>query len=526
MYQLDELLPTNMFYSGKMDQNVLPTNDNIHFLHTQMLIRQFVHVQPVIMNERNELIHRCLQQYQNNPKELNAVEEFDKNYSTDQAIQWYTRHSFLYRLLNKALRIQHLEMLFLLRFFIYDLAQVLNTKRHSSSSSSQSMRLYRAQGLSKKELETWMKFVGEFLSINTFLRASSHRDQTRSKLTLADDMEPVLFEIDVDLRSNHGKVFRRVTKHDGAFFMIGSIFRLVYIERDPDGIWTIQLALCSEREHSLQEIYQSIDKKLADAKTDLLSLGFLFEEMGKLDDAGKYFDRFLQYLPKDHEDIARCYHALGEVTQKQGQYDASLKWFKKSLDLDMKLLKMTDPGIATGHNSIAVVYSKKGDYTQALEAFKKALDIWKKSLGDEDLQVAMCLNNIGIIYQEQKRYPEALECYQKAWSIRQNILPVEHASLVRSHTCIGNVHYYLAQYDLALEHLKLSLEISRRSQFPHHPSIAMILRNIGLVYLKKGDEQQALDYLKQAANLYRHSVSSTHPDLIPIEQLIRRMTDK
>ena len=526
MYQFDGLLPTNMFCSRKADQHAVPTNGNTHFLHTQMLIRQLVHIQPAIMNERNELIHRCLQQYQNNPKELNAIEEFDKNYSTDQAIQWYTRHSFLYRLLNKALRIQHLEMLLLLRFFIYDLARVLNTKRHASSSSSQAVRLYRAQGFSKKELETWMKSVGEFLSVNTFLRASSHRDQTRSKLTLADDMEPVLFVIDVDLRGNHGKVFRHVTKQDEAFFMIGSIFRLVYIERDLDGIWTIQLALCSEREPSLQEIYQSIDNNLADAKTDILSLGFLFEEMGKLDDAGMYFDHFLQHLPKDHEDIARCYHALGEITQKQGQYDASLKWFKKSLDLDMKLLKKSDSSIATGHNSIAVVYSKKGDYTHALESFKKALDIWKKSLGEEDLEVAMCLNNIGIIYQEQKKYPEALECYQKAWSIRQNILPVEHASLGRSHTCIGNVYYYLAQYDLALEHFKLSLETSRRSHFPHHPSIAMTLRNIGLVYQKTGDEQQALSYLKQAANLYRHSVSSTHPDLIQIERLIHQMTDK
>ena len=525
MYHLDELLPTNIFYSKRTNQNMLLSAGNTHFLHTQKLMQHLVHVQPVITDERNELIHRCLQQYQNNPKELRIVEKFDKTYSASQSMRWYTRHSFLYRLLNKALRMQHLDMILLLRFFIFDIAEVLHRKKQPSATSS-SVRLFRAQDLSKKELEILMKSLGEFISIGTFLWASPQHDQSRSKLTLSDDLEPVLFEIYVDLPGKHGNVFPNVTKNDETFFMIGSIFRLGRIERDTDGIWNIQLALCSEKDPPLQEIFHCISNHLADAKEGPLLLGFLLEEMSKLDDATRYVDRILQHLPKDHEDIARCYHALGEITQKQGHFDSSLKWFKKSLELDMKLLKRNETTIATGHNSIAVVYSKKGDYAHALESFSKALEIWKKSHGEEDLDVAMCLNNIGIICQEQKKYLEALEYYQKAWSIRQNILPVEHPSLGQSHWCIGNVHYYLTHYDLALEHFKLSLEISRRSLFPHHPGIALILRNIGLVYQKKGEGEQALAYMKQAATLFRHSVPSTNPDLMQIEQIIHRMTAK
>ncbi len=60
-------------------------------------------------NDKNELITLCKQQYQNNSNELNVIEEFEKDYSSDRSLWWYSRYSFLYRLFNTALRIQNLN---------------------------------------------------------------------------------------------------------------------------------------------------------------------------------------------------------------------------------------------------------------------------------------------------------------------------------------------------------------------------------------------------------------------------------
>jgi tetratricopeptide (TPR) repeat protein len=432
--------------------------------------------------------------------------------------------------LNKALKVRNINLLLLLRFFIHDIKQQL--KKHKSLSS---IRVYRAQLMSKEELEFLTKFIGDFISINSFLLTSPNRERTRSSLTssiLSNDIEKVFFEITADPRLDNNKVFSNITSYsyfpnkEEILFMIGSIFRLIHIDRDIDGIWNIQLILCSNKDHQLQSIIQQKKDELDIIDTDILSFGFLLEDMGKLDDAEKYYHHLLNQLSKDDENLTRCYHALGEITQKKGDYDSSLIWYNKSIEIDIQMLKIDDPNLATSYNSIAVVYSKKSDYTHALESYQKALDIWKKIFSEDHPDIAMCYNNIGIIYQEAQNYSEALEYYHKAWNIRQKCLPVEHPSLGQSHACIGNIHYSLDHYDLALEHYNLSLEIFKKSLFPHHLDIAMVLRNIGLVYQGKGKFQQALSYMKKALTVYRHSLSVTHPDIIQIEQIIRRISSK
>ena len=64
--------------------------------------------------------------YEGNDSQLNMIYEFRLSYSPDKALQWYTRESFFYRVLNKALRTQNIELLFLLRSFISDIGQQLH----------------------------------------------------------------------------------------------------------------------------------------------------------------------------------------------------------------------------------------------------------------------------------------------------------------------------------------------------------------------------------------------------------------
>jgi hypothetical protein len=49
------------------------------------------------------------------------IDEFEMDYSSENALWWYSRDSFLYGMLNKALRTQDIDTLFLFRFFIRDI---------------------------------------------------------------------------------------------------------------------------------------------------------------------------------------------------------------------------------------------------------------------------------------------------------------------------------------------------------------------------------------------------------------------
>jgi hypothetical protein len=66
--------------------------------------------------DRDELISLCQKEYKDNRVELNILDEFKKDYVSDRSLWWYTRESCLYRLMNKALRVQNIDLLFLFRF--------------------------------------------------------------------------------------------------------------------------------------------------------------------------------------------------------------------------------------------------------------------------------------------------------------------------------------------------------------------------------------------------------------------------
>ena len=59
---------------------------------------------------------------------LRQIEEFDETYTSDKAIYWYTRDTFLFRLVNKTLRTQNnFNIIFTLRYYLTDLISELRT---------------------------------------------------------------------------------------------------------------------------------------------------------------------------------------------------------------------------------------------------------------------------------------------------------------------------------------------------------------------------------------------------------------
>ena len=82
----------------------------------------------------NELIALCKEEYSDNTNELRVIDEFDEDYSPKRSLWWYTRNSFLSRILNKALREQNIDLLYRFRFSISDLQYQLEENRCSDTS--------------------------------------------------------------------------------------------------------------------------------------------------------------------------------------------------------------------------------------------------------------------------------------------------------------------------------------------------------------------------------------------------------
>ena len=115
----------------------------------------------------------CSLLYADNPSVLQAIKEFSHTYAPEEAIRWYTRDGFLYKVLNRVLREKNQETIQLLHFLIYDLNQQLKNELKSTKqdwmTATDTVRLYRGQQMSMEELQQLRKNKGEELFVNSFL---------------------------------------------------------------------------------------------------------------------------------------------------------------------------------------------------------------------------------------------------------------------------------------------------------------------------------------------------------------------
>ncbi|CAF1091765.1 unnamed protein product [Rotaria sordida] len=527
--KIEEQLVLNVFNTSSSDEQST-TGLNGQFIHSQLLINCLLRMKAA-STDKDEMISLSKKQYKDNKNELSIVHEFEENYSADRAIWWYTRESFLYRQLNKALRVQNIDLLFIFRFFIRDIQEQL--EKHQCSSS---IHVFRGQLMLNEELKLLKDSIGQLISMNSFLSTSTDRQLALSFLyssTVVDNMQRILFEIDADPRLEGIRPFANITNlsyfpgEEEVLFMLGSIFRLVSIDQNDRGIWIVRLTLCNNNDPDLQAVFDYMKDQYGNGETTIHSLGLILAQMGKYDEAEKYYRRLLNDInPSNYEDISACYHNLGNLFDDKGDYESSLDWHHKALDIMKKIFKADDSRIATSYNSIAAVHSKMNNYDEALECYLKALKIWKQALGEEHPNIGQCLSNIAGIYQMCEKSSKALEYSQQALVIYQRYLPANHPQMGDLHNNIGVIHLDLHHLDLALEHLNMSLNIKKKCLPSQHPDIAMTLANIGLIYESKEEWQQAVSYLEKAVNIYRHVLYSNHPILLKVEQLLARVSSR
>lgn len=528
-FNSNEALPISVFKAKTELDEQSSTGLNGQFIHSQLLIECLIRMKPT-SNEKQELADFCKEEYKDNPDQLEIVKEFERDYTLDRSLWWYTRDSFLYRLLNKALRVQNIDLLYLFRFFIRDLRNALEQHKCSSVMSS-----YRAQRMLREEIDTLRKSVGEFISMNSFFSTSINRNEARRFWqfeTVQDDIEEVFFEITSNPNLDNIKPFADITelsfypKEKEVLFMAGSIFRLSDIRQNTDGVWIIQMTLCSENDNKLQTLLQYLKQELGSDETNLLSFSNTLYQMGRLDHAEKYAQLYLDSLSANHQHITNCYQVFGNIADKRGECDVSLRWYQKALKMEMEKEKTPVSAVYSLLNCISSIYRKRGEYTLALKCYEKALEIGVKHYGKNHPNIAMCLTNIGTVCHQDKNYEKALYFHQKALSICEKYLPADHSDIGVLHNNIGTVYQGLGNFDEALKHYNIDLQIVRKALPPHHPNIAVSLENIGLVYAAKGDFETSLQYLYEASDIFRKTLSLTHQSVIKIDQSIQRVRSK
>ena len=299
--------------NSEEDQNS-STNINGTFLHSQ-IITNFLQQIPPNAQDKDEFIQICKHEYQHDAVTLTKIEEFNANNSPKNALWWYTRNTFLYRILNKSLRHFDIHNLFLLRFFIRDLSNELLRLQNEQWRSS--ITVYRGQSMNREELNRLRKSIGQIISMNSFLSTSIYRDVSAFFLSEqhgSDSTEHILFEINAHAdKYTLSKPFANIANASNIpdegeiLFMLGSIFRLNEIYQQDDGVWVIQMTLCNDDDHDLQPLFQHLKWELESPSNLLVQFATHLREAGFYSEAERICQRALSELTEDNNRSAMVY---------------------------------------------------------------------------------------------------------------------------------------------------------------------------------------------------------------------------
>ena len=258
-----------------------------------------------------EFLVYCRKVLAGNSRELQKVDRLEKEYDCTQAIWWYTYESFLYSMVNKALRTMEADLIVTTGFFVRDLHNQitkLHVEQYSGQNHSQPFVVYRGQSLSRGDFDELVKNQGGLLAFNNFLSTSLHRDVSLRFLRRSigkSNQVGVLFVLKID-PSLPGIMFaniRGVSCHSGEeeiLFSMHTVFRVEQVHQiEPDScLWEVNLTLTKENDPELHALGKSITNERG-ASTGWYGLASLLLNLAQFDKAEQIFQTILSQTPTD-----------------------------------------------------------------------------------------------------------------------------------------------------------------------------------------------------------------------------------
>ncbi|CAF0957788.1 unnamed protein product [Adineta steineri] len=478
----------------------------------------------------------CREPFADNPIELHVISEFEHNYDPQNAIWWYSRECFTYKMLNQALRIMNADVIINMGFFLRDVHQQIEQlhEQQVSTYGRKPLIVYRGQGLMKSDFEKLQKAKDGLMSFNNFLSTSTDEEVSlgfaRGASTESDKVG-ILFKMIINpcLKSTPFASIKKVSyfkEEDEILFSMHTVFRVNVIKQidNKNELYQVELQLTSDDDQQLRVLTDRIREEASGA-TGWQRLGILLLKIGQFNKAEELYNVLLEQT-SDESEKQHYYNQLGFVHSNQGDYEKSIWYYEKALEICQKNLPSNHPDLATSYNNIGSVYEKMGEYSKALSSHEKALAIRQKTLPSNHPSLACSYNNISTVYVKMEEYSKALPYYEKALEIEQKALPSNHPSLATSYSNIGRVYNNMREYSKALSYYEKAFEIDQKSLPSHHPDLASSYNNIASVYDKMGDYSKALSYYERALDIFQRALPPTHPHVKSAKENIEDVKKK
>ena len=543
------LMPSTLFSLRTEKTTSVKTlkTEHVSFRWSQMLLNTLQRL-PQDNSSREDILNECKLQYSNDEKELKKIDEFEKTYHSQLAVRWYTRDSFLCKLINKALQTDDIDIIFKFRFFITDLYNQLNDLHNEFKLIAPNLlRVYRGQHIAASELENLKMNIDDIISLKPFLSTTRSKDTALIYAGNGSDrpfFESVLFEITIDVHNLHKPLadiskISQFSDEDEVLLSMGMTFIVKAIEKIDNNVWQIQLISIDDTNIEPNVYFERL-QEYGRRNHPLLELAALLIDMEFFDKAEKYF---LMLLEEDITQRAEVYNRLGICHHGQGNYRRALHCYQQAINHLRISNNSMHPMCIYMYQNIATIYQREGHIDKALEFYSKALEIHEQypevniggfictltnlarlhaELGHFDDALKKCLHalhlaknstikdesnvvfvykSLGYIYGELGQNDKSMEYYKMALNIYEKTKLNDCLSMGEIHLSIGNRYSSVCKYDNAFYHFKKAEQVLKNLNDIGKDSLATLYCSIGIIYRKKQNYDLAMDYYQKSLKI-------------------------
>ncbi len=185
-------------------------------------------------------------------------------------------------------------------------------------------------------------------------------------------------------------------------------------------------------------------------------LGMVYNSTDQMDNAMKYYRKYLQYADPDKEELGLYYvnFSLGDKYRLIEEYDSAFKYFNFAHEIAREM--QDSAKMAATMSRMAYNFYEAGELSSSLDYYLRNIEL----LNNYDFRgyLENQYGNIGNIYRDRKQYELAIENYNKSIDIALENREIYNLSWVYNDLAI--LYAKLNQYEKAYESMLLSREYS------------------------------------------------------------------
>ncbi len=234
---------------------------------------------------------------------------------------------------------------------------------------------------------------------------------------------------------------------------------------------------------------QNIDSLISLSKTATLTQKEEIELYAKICDiyfnsdlekCMQYAEKGLKISGKDQKGISVFYHIMGNVSGMKGEYDTSLIYLNKALDIASEINSAEKKmGV---HTSLGTVYVQLNEFDKGLENYMAALT-FAEQLNDKPQSISI-QNNIASIHQRLKNHDRAIFYLEKSKNMAEEIN--DPFGKCYTYLVLGNIYIEKRDSIKAVEYIEKSVTLSKANRIKRFEIIG--IESLAQIYFECFDD--------------------------------------